>query len=153
MTKKKETIINVALIAGLTGRIIYSGADASVYIHAFYSLEKRRYLCAGCSFHEPVKRLYRTVFSWDRQALCFWVPIHMESLPFRWNREKVFISILTAVSYSLLFLWLWHLIAAGVVAAIFAYLIGLACTSSEKRLSGDCHTWLCGNHPCSVPVG
>ena len=108
MTKKKETIISVALIAGLTDRIICAGADSSVYLHAFYSFEKRRYLCVGCSFHESVKWIHRTVLSgtgriYASGCLYLWNPYHSGG-----TERKCISCILTAVLYSLLCRFLLH---------------------------------------------
>ena len=45
------------------------------------------------------------------------------------------------------------LILGGLVAALFAWLIGLPVLRLEERLPGHRHAGLCGDHPCHLPVG
>ena len=104
MTKKKETIINVALIAGLLV-ILYIMEQLMHPTDMIFTVLKKGAIYALVAVSMNLLNGFTGLFSLG-QASCFWVHINKGYLPFRQNKEKAFTSILMAASYSLQFLWL-----------------------------------------------
>ena len=107
MTKKKETIISVALIAALL-IVLYVLEQILPSTSMLFTVLKKGAIYALVAVSMNLLNGFTGLFSLGQAGLCFWVPIPMESLPFRWNREKMYICILTAVLYSLLCRFLLH---------------------------------------------
>ena len=152
MTKKKETIISVALIAALLivlyvleqilpstsmlftvlkkGAIYALVAVSMNLLNGFtglFSLGQAGFMLLGAYTYGiltiPVEQRENVYMYFDGGIVQFTVPVFVGT-----DRSRCGCSNF-CISYR------------------------FACASPEKRLSGYCHTGLCGNYPCSVPVG